>query len=600
MGIFGFFKKKEQIKSEIETNHNAGTPGHRGVTTAKRIEPSSKNINQIQNNFIAFDVETTGFSPISDRIVELGAAIFVDGKVVKTFSSLVNPGIPIPQSASAVNHITNTMLATAPSEKDIYPQLVDFLGEALHGNVVMCAHNAKFDFDFLCNTLSRLGFDASIEYMDTLSLARKYIKGLVNYKQSSLEAHFGLINATSHRAASDAENCGHILCRLLDSAEGDFEEEKRQIEQSRPSQQELEVCAYIQTLISKQGGDTKSLRYRKNSSGYVDICCLYTFLKIKFAKKGSYILVKQDCAVIPDFASEPCTQSEGGMQYVRVFFSSPFDLEPLSKYIYDEYLHCHKLMEEYALYVNNANQKIDESTRLMCSLTDEEVPSLLKSASERNYEPVSRAKIEVPISRSKVTINAVHNRVSLGEIKNLGNWEKGFDKGFPFWEQGEEARKAGRFSDAIELFDRARYNGYEAPALYNSYAVVYRQLKDYSNEIVILDEGITRLPEVASSWEARRDKAIKLLFAQQEAARKAEEKARLKAEKLVQNESIHSEPKQPRGRSILQMDESGNVIKEFPTISAAVQEMGISSKSIRDAANGVQKHAGGFRWMYKE
>ena len=147
---------------------------------------------------------------------------------------------------------------------------------------------------------------------------------------------------------------------------------------------------------------------------------------------------------------------------------------------------------------------------------------------------------------------------------------------------------------------KARLNGYAAPALYTSYALAYRQLKDYSNEIVILDEGIARMPDQASAWSARRTKAISLLFAQQEKERKAAEKLKRQAEKVVQKEIAVSVPKNPRGRAILQMDDSGNIIKEFDSIAAAVQEVGVSSKSIRDAANGVQKRAGGYHWMYKE
>ena len=166
------------------------------------------------------------------------------------------------------------MLATAPSEKEIYPQLIEFLGEAACGKIVMCAHNATFDFSFLCNTLSRLGFNANIEYVDTLSLSRKYLHGLDNYKQNTIENYFGLVNSSSHRAACDAENCGHILLRLLDVANECLEAEKKGMELSKPNPQELEVCAYIQNIISQRGGDIKLLRFRKNRSGYVDVCCL--------------------------------------------------------------------------------------------------------------------------------------------------------------------------------------------------------------------------------------------------------------------------------------------------------------------------------------
>lgn len=219
MSILEYWKKNDQLRPQSRKEAGGRSAGQCGAAFSKRIELTPQINTHIRENFIAFDVETTGLSPTSDRIVELGAVIFSNGMVQKTFSSLVNPGVFIPASASAVNHITNAMLASAPSEQELYPQLMDFLGGALSGNIIMCAHNAKFDFSFLCNTLSRLGFQASFHYVDTLSLSRKYLRGLTNYKQNTIEAYFGLTNSAAHRAASDAENCGHILCCLLDAAE---------------------------------------------------------------------------------------------------------------------------------------------------------------------------------------------------------------------------------------------------------------------------------------------------------------------------------------------------------------------------------------------
>lgn len=191
MSIFDFFRKRKTTQPQAEKETRAvppeqcdiaisdrvesvsptpeKTPLKHGTAFSKQIELDSLSEGSIKNCCIAFDVETTGLSPVSDRIVEIGAVIFQNGTVHKVFSSLVNPGIPIPQSASNINHITNSMLASAPSEKEIYPQLADFLGNALRGEIIMCAHNAKFDFSFLCNTLSRLGFDANIKYVDTFS-----------------------------------------------------------------------------------------------------------------------------------------------------------------------------------------------------------------------------------------------------------------------------------------------------------------------------------------------------------------------------------------------------------------------------------------------
>jgi DNA polymerase III epsilon subunit family exonuclease len=176
---------------------------------------SNKKIDSLKKEFYALDVETTGFNPISDRIVEVAAVHFVDGKKADSFASLVNPKVKIPPAASAVNNITNAMIAASPSEECVYQGLIEFLGEALEGSIIMCAHNAGFDFGFLGNTLTRLGYDGRFEVVDTLQLSRKLIPGLPNYKQGTVGRHFGITNKKAHRAASDAEECGEILCRLL-------------------------------------------------------------------------------------------------------------------------------------------------------------------------------------------------------------------------------------------------------------------------------------------------------------------------------------------------------------------------------------------------
>ncbi|MBR0607576.1 tetratricopeptide repeat protein [Bacillus safensis] len=117
--------------------------------------------------------------------------------------------------------------------------------------------------------------------------------------------------------------------------------------------------------------------------------------------------------------------------------------------------------------------------------------------------------------KNKIEIKPFHNRTPLSEIKNLNNWEKGFDEGMPYWEKGDAERKNGNIEKAISLFDKARYHGYEASALYNSYAMAYRNLKDYDNEIAILDKPIKRFSVgineiVIQKWKDRRDRSIEL------------------------------------------------------------------------------------------
>lgn len=615
MGLFDFLRHKKRavekqsviekqpaaINQSTEKAQSSPNIVRPGKAVAEKVEIETIGAEQILNRFIAFDVETTGLNPLTDRIVEIGAVLFADGKPTNSFSTLVNPLISIPASASAINHITNEMIRPAPVEQRAYPLLIEFLGDALDGKTIMCAHNARFDFDFLCNTLSRLGFNADIRFIDTLSLSRKYVKGLENYKQGTLEAYFGLTNNAAHRASSDAENCGKILCGVLDTVAVAIEVERKQIEQETPTKEELAVCAYIQRIIEVNGGDTHWLRYRKSSSNYIDATCLYTYLKFKFSKKGRYIIVNHKAAESIELPKESCTVSEGGTANCRLYFIKPSDLEPLSRYIFKAYSDCYDSMQNYIGMSSYAKREAERSIRGLRALSRIEVENMLLDAecSEYDLTPVN-VQVGPVITSSDVIVNAKHNRVPLNKIQNLGKWEQGFDAGFPIWERGEEARKEGRINEAINLFDQARYNGYEAPALYESYGKAYRQLKDYDNEIVILEEAMERMANSGGGeLEARRNKAIKLLYMQQETERKAQEKARAAAQKKKERELKIPTPKQAQGRAIIQMADDGTVIEEFETVSAAAEKIGVSTKSIRDAAKGVQKHAGGYCWQYK-
>lgn len=189
-------------------------PG-RGKVTTRAIQVDNNIIENLKKRYIAFDTETTGLNPSRDRIIELGAVLFENGKAVKKFETLVNPGVLIPARVTAVNHITNNMLKNAPNEDVVYSQFAEFMKDVFNEQTVICAHNAKFDMNFLSETLMRLGYNANINYIDTLDFSRKKIIGLYNYKQDTVAHYFDIINEQAHRAASDAETCGKILWNLI-------------------------------------------------------------------------------------------------------------------------------------------------------------------------------------------------------------------------------------------------------------------------------------------------------------------------------------------------------------------------------------------------
>lgn len=120
-------------------------------------------------------------------------------------------------------------------------------------------------------------------------------------------------------------------------------------------------------------------------------------------------------------------------------------------------------------------------------------------------------------NQTNIDLKPVYSRIDLDKIRNKGNWQKGYDEGYKLWEQGNQLRKDGNLLEALELLDKARSVGYDAPALYNSYAMLFRKLKCYDDEILILLEAKERNEKLGSSvatavtkWDERINRAMEL------------------------------------------------------------------------------------------
>ncbi len=166
--------------------------------------------------FIAFDVETTGTVPGVDSIVEIGAVRFIDGKIDSVFSTLINPKRPIPPGASQVNGITDEMVKGKPTIDDLLNPFAEFCGTDL-----MVAHNATFDAQFLTSSIKKYESKAPQGLVvDTLSMSRKIIPGLPNYKLGTLVQHLNIPTTDFHRAEEDASYCGYLFLHLIKKIAG--------------------------------------------------------------------------------------------------------------------------------------------------------------------------------------------------------------------------------------------------------------------------------------------------------------------------------------------------------------------------------------------
>ena len=102
------------------------------------------------DDFISFDLETTGLNPDKDKITEISACRFINGEFTEEFTTLINPGIPIPKNITALTGITNKMVEEAPSINDALPDFMKFIG-----STPLVAQNINFDYNFINKNLQQ-------------------------------------------------------------------------------------------------------------------------------------------------------------------------------------------------------------------------------------------------------------------------------------------------------------------------------------------------------------------------------------------------------------------------------------------------------------
>lgn len=169
-----------------------------GTLFAATPDPSARVTNTI---FTAFDTETTGLSPKTDRLVEIGAVKFRgNGEILAETNWLVNPECRIPSHATQVHGIRDEDVQNAPLFKDVFPEFAAFCGDS-----VLLAHNAPFDVNFLRAELKRAGMEApAFPVLDTLPLFRAWFPHSLSHALGPLTVYLGVDKDTYHRAEADS------------------------------------------------------------------------------------------------------------------------------------------------------------------------------------------------------------------------------------------------------------------------------------------------------------------------------------------------------------------------------------------------------------
>ncbi len=220
---------------------------------------------RFEDEMVVFDIETTGLSNRTAKIIEIGAVRIKGGEILDTMDIFVDPECPIPEEITALTSITDEMVAGAPKEREAIETFFDFAKDSL-----LIAHNASFDIGFIRVAAERCGIPFTNSYLDTVGLSRYVNPELNNHKLDTIANHYKLKDFHHHRASDDAEILAHIFFVMLDRlrSEGvaDFD---GVVEAMSENTDPLKLPAHHMIIFARNNEGLKNL-YKLISFSYLD------------------------------------------------------------------------------------------------------------------------------------------------------------------------------------------------------------------------------------------------------------------------------------------------------------------------------------------
>ncbi len=166
--------------------------------------------------YVVFDIETTGFSPVTNRIIEIGAVKVESGQITDRFSAFVNPQVPIPFEIEKLTGISDSMVIDADTIEVILPRFLEFVGDA-----ALVAHNAGFDVSFIKENAKRQNIPFELTYVDTVGIARTLLTGQAKYTLDAVAKTLKISLENHHRAVDDAECTAEIFLKFIEMLKKD-------------------------------------------------------------------------------------------------------------------------------------------------------------------------------------------------------------------------------------------------------------------------------------------------------------------------------------------------------------------------------------------
>ena len=224
--------------------------------------------------YVAFDLETTGLYARRDRIIEIGAVRMKNGQEIDRFQTFVDPECVLDKRTVELTGITDEMLRGAPKIEQALPDFLKFVG-----NSVLVAHNASFDTSFIERACAEQGIAYDLTCVDTLALSQNLLSNLTRFSLDVVAKEFELEDFNHHRAGDDALICGKIMGRLFGLLQqmgvGDLQSVNRTMEPLRIAYRQRVAHAPCQHIVL----------FAKNQLGLRNLYHLISDSNLKFFKK---------------------------------------------------------------------------------------------------------------------------------------------------------------------------------------------------------------------------------------------------------------------------------------------------------------------------
>jgi len=278
-----------------------------------------------EDEFIVFDIETTGLSALSCKITEIGAVRVKNDEVLEIFSTFVNPEEHIPEDITTLTGITDEMVKDAPKTKDAVRSFLDFIG-----NRTLIAHNAAFDTGFIRKACEDNGFEFNNAFLDTVSISRFVNPDLKKHKLDVIAKYFNLGEFDHHRAYNDAEMTAKIFYRMVEKLkdEGIYSlSEMSAAMEEKVSPKKLKT--YHQILLAKNYVGLKNL-YKIVSNGYLNCYSRNPRIPKTFlSEHREGLIIGSACEAGELFSAIIDNKSDDEIKSIAEFYDY-FEIQPIS------------------------------------------------------------------------------------------------------------------------------------------------------------------------------------------------------------------------------------------------------------------------------